>query len=147
MGQAQCNRARAIHVGRPVINDGLNVVIESVIFEDVADKAVSVGEGSQAQVRNLTMSRVGTAAASKDGSHLDIDGMLINDVVFAGLMAYTKKPEYGPASIKASNVEYKPSGPIGRVQNGSEIELDGEKLATEDLDVDALYETVMRKGT
>jgi hypothetical protein len=90
---------------------------------------------------------VGTAAASKDGSHLVIDGMLIHDVVFAGLMAYTKKPEYGPASIKASNVDFKPSGPVGRVQTGSEIELDGDKLETEDLDVDLLYETVMRKGT
>jgi hypothetical protein len=126
---------------------GSEVVIDGVRFQGITDKAVSVGEASRAKVSNLTMIDVGTAAASKDGSHLVIDGMIIDSVVVAGLMAYTKKPEYGPASIKAQNVDFKPSGPVGRVQTGSEIELDGEMLATEDLDVDLLYETVMRKGT
>jgi hypothetical protein len=125
---------------------GSNVVIDGVRFEEIADKALSVGEGSTAKASNLVMSRVGTAAASKDGSHLELNDIVINDVVFAGLMAYTKKPEYGPASIKAADVDFKPAGPAARVQIGSQIELDGEMLATEDLDVDALYETVMRKG-
>ena len=95
---------------------------------------------------NLIMKRVGTAAASKDGSHLEINGLDIEEVEFAGLMAYIKKPEYGPASIKAKNVTYKAAGPVGRVQTGSLIELDGENLPSEDLDVDLLYETVMGKG-
>jgi len=125
---------------------GSQVEIEDVKFQRVADKALSVGEGSRASASNLTMNRVGTAAASKDGSHLDIDGLVIDEVTFAGLMAYIKKPEYGPASIRAENVRYKPTGPVGRVQTGSLIEVDGTTLPTEDLDVDLLYETVMGKG-
>lgn len=133
--------------GDAVDFSGSNVVLEGVEFLDIADKAVSVGEASQANASKLTMTRVGTAAASKDGSRLLIDDIEVNEAIVAGLMAYTKKPEYGPASIKASNIDYRPSGPVGRVQTGSEIELDGKKLPPEELDVDLLYETVMRKGT
>lgn len=125
---------------------GSDVVIDGIRFESIADKAISVGEASTVRATNLTMTHVGTAAASKDGSHLDIGSVVINDVLFAGLMAYTKKPEYGPATINAENIDYKPTGPVGRVQTGSVIELDGELLEPEDLDVDLLYETVMRKG-
>jgi hypothetical protein len=125
---------------------GSQIDIDGIRFQGIRDKALSVGEASKVRASNLTMSDVGTAAASKDGSQLYIDGMVINDVVFAGLMAYTKKPEYGPAAIKAENVDYKPTGPVGRVQTGSTIELDGADLPSEDLDVDLLYETVMRKG-
>jgi hypothetical protein len=126
---------------------GSEVVVDDVTFQRIGDKALSVGEASRMVASNVLIKSAGTAAASKDGSHLDLTGMVIDEVSFAGLMAYIKKPEYGPASIKAKNVVYKGTGPVGRAQTGSEIELDGESLPSEDLDVDLLYETVMRKGT
>lgn len=127
---------------------GSDVVVENVRFDRVGDKALSVGEGSKMKASNVHILSAGTAAASKDGSYLELSGMVVDNVTFAGLMAYIKKPEYGKAaSIKAENVTFKPAGPVGRVQNGNTIELDGEMLPTEDLDVDLLYETVMRKGS
>ena len=126
---------------------GSEVEVRDIRFQQISDKALSVGEASRISAGNLTMNGVGTAAASKDGSHLDIDGLVIDEVIFAGLMAYTKKPEYGSATMKAENVLFKPTGPVGRVQTGSMIEVNGEELSSEDLDVDLLYKTVMGDGT
>lgn len=118
---------------------GSEVSVQSVNFQGVADKALSVGEQSNMQATDLTMREVGIAAASKDGSHLNLENLVVNKALLAGLMAYTKKPEYGPASIEAVNIEYNSPGPIGRVQNGSLIRIDGKTLPSEALDVDALY--------
>jgi len=118
---------------------GSEVSVQSVDFRGIADKALSVGEKSNMQASDLTMREVGIAAASKDGSHLDIKNLVVNKALLAGLMAYTKKPEYGPASIEAVNIEYNSPGPIGRVQNGSLIRIDGKTLPSEPLDVDELY--------
>jgi hypothetical protein len=65
--------------------------------------------------------------------------MVAEKVLLAGLMAYIKKPEYGPASIEAVNIEYNSPGTIGRVQHGSSVRVDGKTLPSEALDVDELY--------
>lgn len=118
---------------------GSKVVVQSIKFHGIADKALSVGEESNMQATDLTMREVGIAVACKDGSHLDLDNLVVNKVLHAGLMAYTKKPEYGSASIAATNIKFNSPGPIGRVQNGSQITIDGTTLPSEPLNVDELY--------
>jgi hypothetical protein len=60
------------------------------------------------------------------------------------LMAYVKKPVFGPGRIEARNVQIRGAEVDARAQTGSHIEIDGETVATEELDVERLYETTMR---
>jgi hypothetical protein len=58
----------------------------------------------------------------------------------AGLMAYTKKPAYGPAQLDANRVTITGDGRKAIAQLGSRITIDGVRVASEPLDVDALYD-------
>jgi hypothetical protein len=149
--EGSVTRSRFITIGTAGGGDAIDVsgsqisVVDSA-FVDVQDKALSVGERSEMVARNIEMQNVGTGAASKDGSILTLSDAQINGASFAGLTAYIKKPEYGPASIQASNVVIRDAEESVLVQTGSVVELDGERIETRDVDVDALYDTVMRKG-
>ena len=72
-----------------------DINIIDVHFIGVTDKAVSIGERSQAKARGLLIESVGTGAAAKDGSTLTIENSTIKSAQVAALMAYIKKPEFG----------------------------------------------------
>ena len=115
-------------------------------FEDVNDKALSVGEGSNMTASHLCIEGVGTGAASKDGSSLKLSESTIKNARTAGLMAYIKKPEYGPGQIAVQDLVFDGVPVQARAQKNSVITIDGEPVPTEDVDVAELYDTVMKKG-
>jgi len=115
-------------------------------FEDVDDKAVSVGEASRMQATNLQIDACGTGAAAKDGSRLDISDSQITNSRISALMSYIKKPEFGVAELHAANLEMSGNRAIAVVQTGSRVVIDGEPVEAVDIDVDELYDTVMRPG-
>ena len=59
-------------------------------------------------------------------------------------MAYTKKQEYGPATIVASQLDMQSVLIPAAVQKGSRISIDGEDVEQTDLDVKKLYATLMK---
>ncbi|MCZ6772729.1 MAG: hypothetical protein O7G83_12250, partial [Proteobacteria bacterium] len=65
---------------------------------------------------------------------------------FAPLTAYIKKPEYGGATIIADDISIEGGKQESLVQLGSRIVLAGNEIAAQVLDIDALYDTVMKKG-
>jgi hypothetical protein len=143
--------SRFVDVGKAGGGDAVDVSgsvisVTDSSFVDVSDKALSVGERSEMTADNIEMRNVGTAGAAKDGSVLTLNNARINGAGFAGLTAYIKKPEYGPATIVATNIAITAAATPVLVQTGSEVTLDGERMDTQDIDVDALYDTVMRKG-
>jgi hypothetical protein len=105
-----------------------------------------VGEGSEMTVRDVFIQQTGTGAASKDGSKLDISNATIKQANNAGLMAYVKKPEFGSARIEASNLTFIATASQALAQKGSVIAIDGKPVESEDVDVEQLYRTVMKKG-
>ncbi len=114
-------------------------------FVDFGDKAPSVGERSDMTARGLVIDGAGTGAAAKDGSVLRLDDTTIRNSRHADLMSYVKKPEHGRAGIEARNLIF--AGSLrAKAQNGSAITIDGTPVATEDMDVDQLYKSIMRKG-
>jgi hypothetical protein len=119
---------------------GARIVVEGTRIDEVRDKAVSVGEGSHLEARGLHISRTGTAVASKDRSEAIVLDSRITDVVHVALMAYVKKPEYGPASIRAEGITFERVGREALAQTGSRVQLDGREVEPEDVDVDSLYE-------
>ena len=125
---------------------GSRVSVSGTFFENVNDKALSVGEHSTMSVKNIHVRKAGTAAVSKDGSLLEINNSYINQAVHAGLMAYIKKPEFGPARIIANNIKYSGSAAFARAEKGSEITSDGKEIEPENIDVKQIYDTIMRPG-
>ncbi len=118
---------------------GTEIVIEGTSFAGVSDKALSVGEQSQARILGINISRATTGVVSKDGSVVHLENSQIDGSRLAGLMAYTKKAEYGPARLVARGVEVRHSQSPALAQNGSTIEFNGKPVRGTDIDVDALY--------
>lgn len=125
---------------------GSRISVSGTRFVNVSDKALSVGERSTMTAKDVVVEDSGTGAASKDGSVLELSNARITDVSVAALMTYVKKPEYGPARITAIGVDYSGTAPFARAEVGSEIVVDGNEIEPEDMDVQALYDTVMKKG-
>ncbi len=132
--------------GDAVDVSGSEISVRDSRFTDVSDKALSVGEQSQMTAENIDMQTVGTGAAAKDASTLSLSNARINGASFAGLTAYVKKPEYGPARIEANDVTMTNTETAALAQTGSAVVIDGSAVETRDVNVDALYDTVMRKG-
>ena len=126
---------------------GSKVSVSGTFFENVNDKALSVGERSTMSVKNIHVRNTGTAVVSKDGSLLEIKNSYINQPVHTGLMAYIKKPEFGPARIIANNIKYSGSAAFARAEKGSEITIDGKEIEPQDMDVKKMYDTIMRSGS
>ncbi|MDG1462206.1 MAG: CotH kinase family protein [Gammaproteobacteria bacterium] len=122
------------------------IAIDGTHFLKVDDKAISVGEASQVEARNIKIESCGTGAAAKDGSRLDISDSTISKSRISALMSYIKKPEFGVAEVFASNLTLDDNRATAVVQTGSRVVLDGTDIEPEDIDVDELYETVMRPG-
>ena len=134
----------------PAGGDGIDVsgsVIEVVgtVLEDIHDKAVSVGEASEAVIRDIAVERAGTAVASKDGSRVEIFDSSIRSIAHAALMAYSKKPVYGGSDLVAAQVSVVESRREAIAQIGSRIVVDGVEVPAEEIDVDALYRGYMKK--
>ena len=125
---------------------GSVVTVNGTRFRAVNDKALSVGEASRMTASGVDIDGAGTGAASKDGSNLELSQTIIRDARVAAMMAYIKKPEYGPAHIEASEITITGPTPAARVERGNSVTLDGRPVSAESVDVDQLYNTVMRKG-
>ena len=125
---------------------GSTLTVTGTRFVDIGDKALSVGERSDMTASGLVIDRAGTGAAAKDGSTLRIADTAIRHSRYADLMAYVKKPEYGHAGIEARNLTFAGSPPRAKAQKGSTITIDGTPVESEDVDVEQLYRSIMRKG-
>ncbi len=78
-----------------ILNDGVdfsesNVTINNLIFNNVGDKAISVGENSNLQINNTSITKSYIGVVSKDGSIVKVDQIKINEVKFP-FASYQKK--------------------------------------------------------
>ncbi len=118
---------------------GSDVTVADVNLLRIRDKGISAGEASFLNVENIHAIDVGMAIASKDMSQINAQQIYIERAWVAGLAAYLKKMEYGPASIQASNVVFGDYSIQTLVQTGSSVTINGEAATTTELDVDELY--------
>jgi len=115
------------------------------IFREVQDKALSIGEKSNLVASGITITDSGTGLASKDGSISTISEMTVSNPLLAVMLAYMKKPQYGPAQINATELNINNSEDLIHAQTGNVIKIHGNQIEMKDIDVDVLYETVMQK--
>ncbi|MEA3395962.1 MAG: hypothetical protein U9R05_00685, partial [Chloroflexota bacterium] len=76
---------------------------------------------------------------SKDLSVVTVDSVVLSRIWIAGLAAYQKKMEYGPAHITATNVEVRDMSPSALVQRGSNIRINGDYAPTVELSIADFY--------
>ncbi|MDD2634993.1 MAG: right-handed parallel beta-helix repeat-containing protein [Bacteroidales bacterium] len=79
-----------------------DVIIKNCTIRHSLDKAISIGENTKAVIENVIIEDAGIGIASKDLSHADINGCKISNATY-GFVLLQKKPEFGPASITATN--------------------------------------------
>lgn len=120
---------------------GSRVRVADTKFENVRDKAISVGEGSRLNATGVAVTDAGTGIASKDSSVAEIDGARLSRIGQAALMSYRKKNEFGPARLNASGVVITDSRVEAVAQTGSRLLLNGREITPREVDIDALYST------
>jgi len=125
---------------------GSQVTGSNIRVATVRDKGVSVGEKSSLEVDGIWLMQVGAGIVSKDLSEALVSDVHLQEVGYAAFMAYSKKAEYGPGTVIATDVDFDGSARPGVVQYGSLVRIDGVELTASHLDVDLLYTTAhMRK--
>ena len=102
---------------------GSEIVVSKTQFLNISDKALSVGENSNMRANEINIKATDIAAASKDGSRLFLSNSILTGIKQAGLMAYIKKDEYGPAEIIAKNLKFNSTDQHAVVQKLSLIHI------------------------
>ncbi|NLG28282.1 MAG: hypothetical protein GX557_10250, partial [Chloroflexi bacterium] len=125
---------------------GSHVTVTDVSVQRIADKAVSVGEGSTLTLDGLRAREVGIAIASKDMSTVEARNVYVHRAAYAALAAYIKKLEYGSARIDVTNLVISDASVPAVAQLGSNIHIDGRAVSPTQLDVDALYALLEARG-
>ena len=126
---------------------GSNVNIFDTNFENIRDKAVSVGEATNAKLRNIIINNIGVGVASKDGSNVKIQNLKIQNYKLAALMTYNKKDFYEHPYLEVDNIEI-PITPKKTfiAQENSKMIIDNKNIDTEKLNIKKLYQTdIMKK--
>ena len=113
-------------------NDGVDVSgsqveIINCEFVRIADKAISAGENSLINVKNILIQGASLGVVTKDLSKVNIaDSKIIeSEVVFC---AFQKKKEFGPSKINAKNVTYSRFKEENLIEEGSSLKLNGKKV-------------------
>lgn len=124
---------------------GSQLQIDGCSARRVRDKGLSVGEASTVAVNGLQVDDVGAGVAVKDGSSLRAERVVVRGARVAGVMVYLKKPGYGGSRAEVAGLEFAGDVPASLCQTGSTLRIDGVAVATQPLDVEALYAGAMRK--
>jgi hypothetical protein len=114
-------------------------VLRQSTMTDMGDKGASIGEFSTADIEGITVTRPYMGLAAKDGSRITARNVKIVEPRIAGLASYTKKTEYGPAGLTASDIVFENVEHPTLVQTGNWIDLDGTRIWGVDVDIDKLY--------
>ena len=118
---------------------GSKIFARGIKFRDIHDKAVSAGEGSELRVRHLHIESSSAGIVSKDRSRVSAEDISLKNIRHFGLMAYTKKPEFGPATMAANRVAFEDVAQKTARQRASRLDLDGRESKEFDMDVKQLY--------
>lgn len=103
---------------------GSQVTISDCEMTEISDKAISGGENSQLTISNCEINKANIGVAAKDLSTLVLNKITMNQTVY-GLVAFQKKPEFGPATIIIDDVIMKKNMVFHQIEENSKLELNG----------------------
>ena len=120
--------------------------LDSLTFNNIKDKAISVGEVSNVYIKNIKMQNIGVGIASKDGSRVNGTNISISDFELHAAMSYSKKNYYDSfSSLELLNSTIQGPNPF-LSQTGTRLIVNGKIIQEQDINVENLYSTgVMKK--
>jgi hypothetical protein len=109
-------------------NDGIDVSgsaieVENVTIVNPSDKAMSAGEGSTINGKNIEIRDGEIGLVSKDLSRINISGISILNTRLA-ISCFQKKTEYGPGLIDLKNVKFSGIEVAYLIEPGSDLIID-----------------------
>lgn len=133
--------------GDAVDFSGSKVNIKNSHFANIRDKAVSVGESSIVDLKNITINDVGVGIASKDGSNVSASSIKIHGFTLYAAMTYIKKSFYDQPSFTGVDIQINPIKEDAYVaQEKTFMSVNYEHIDSKQIDVEALYnDGVMKK--
>ncbi len=124
------------HIGGNAVDASETLLtVKNTSFEYIQDKALSIGEKSQAEIVNINVKHASTGLASNDQSKASVTNALFDSIDHVALTAYMKQTGYGPALIEAVNVSLLQTPRPTLVQTGSTLLLNGQAIPTQALDI------------
>jgi len=99
-GDGKLQNIKFINLGNDGFDiSGTKVIANKIFINNALDKAISVGEKSELKAYDISIINSSIGIASKDLSSVFAEKVIIKGTDIA-LVAFQKKPEFGPASIK-----------------------------------------------
>ena len=115
-------------IGNDAIDfSGSVVEIADCKMVEISDKAISGGENSKLTVSECTIDKANIGIASKDLSVVTLNKIVMNQTVY-GLIAFKKKPEFGPAVINIENLKLNDNLIFHQIEEGSVLKLNGKTI-------------------
>jgi len=125
---------------------GSQITLDHLVFSNIKDKSLSIGEATKVTINNLKISDSGVGIAVKDNSQATVNNCYIENYnLFAG-MTYSKKNYYNPfSSLIFENCTINGTKPF-LSQERTFLKVSDVVISPEKIDVDKLYSTeVMKK--
>lgn len=137
--EGQVTDFRATEIGGDGFDvSGSRIVLSRAIVEDAADKAVSVGENSVLELKDLKVKGGRFGLVAKDGSRVTASGLSCRDTAIA-VAAYVKKPEYPSPRMAIEKLTLQGGSFPHMVQKGARVILEGRRLPSRRFNVRKLY--------
>jgi hypothetical protein len=119
---------------------GSQLAIRGCSFDAIGDKALSIGEDSEVTADSCQIVTASIAVAAKDRSTVTLVDLAVDAVDHYVFAAYIKKPEFGASKLYAKGLRYGGEGdPKHLAQTGCVVSVEGQEVATRDVDVELLY--------
>ena len=113
-------------------NDGVDfsgsiITLNNVLMQNCGDKGLSAGEASDITLLTAEIKNCNIGIASKDQSTVHGRRLIIEDCAQA-LVAFQKKPEYGPAMLLVEGLEAENNDRLYQIAPGSRLQIDDELI-------------------
>lgn len=121
---------------------GSEVEIVDSQFNEIFDKAISVGENSRAKILNSKITNVSFGVVSKDHSVTEVGReTVVDNAKIAAFSAFQKKPLFGPATLRVKDSFIKSSAKDFWIQEGSSSWNNGIPINTSKFSTEKIYES------
>ncbi len=123
---------------------GSKVKIKNIEIQNVKDKAISIGEGSIINIKNVKINNALVGMAVKDSSKVEGNDIKFSNTKLANVMTFIKKDYFDGSTVNLSNVEFKNNLFVN--QKKSSLIINEKVISSSNLDVKQLYKTVMKSN-
>ncbi len=113
--------------GDAIDTSGSVVSLSSISINKTKDKGISAGENSQISGKNIKIKNSFIGVAIKDLSNVDCKNLILSENEYA-IVAFQKKPEYGPGFANIENIEFLNNKEKFLIEEKSLVKIDNKEI-------------------